>query len=73
MSWDGIKEYKEVIYMGLKMPFGKYKGMHPSDLPIDYCKWLRANKIDEKIGKGFKHAIGSKLYYDNLKNKNKGK
>ena len=55
------------------MPFGKYKGMHPSELPIEYCRWLRKEKIDAKIGKYFKKCIGSRIWHDNQKNKNKGK
>ena len=73
MSWDGIKDYQEYIGKSLKMPFGKYKGMHPSELPIEYCRWLRKEKIDAKIGKYFKKCIGSNIWHDNQKNKNKGK
>lgn len=27
----------------MKMPFGKYKGMEISALPVDYLQWLVAN------------------------------
>ena len=62
MSWDGIKENEESIGNNLKMPFGKHKGVHPAYLPIDYCKWLRKNKIDDQIGKTFKSVIGSRIW-----------
>lgn len=27
----------------MKMPFGKYKGMEISSLPVDYLRWVVAN------------------------------
>lgn len=56
-----FKEYKQALMEGLKMPYGKHKGMHPSDLPLDYCEWLRDNGVDKTIGKTFYKAISTRL------------
>jgi uncharacterized protein (DUF3820 family) len=60
--FEVIEDYKAQIYKSLKMPFGKHKGLHPNKLPVEYCKWLRKNKIDGQIGKYFKKAIGEILW-----------